>query len=446
MREQFKSGKASENIHMNQYPAQGNTTSQQPVDALGNGDGSSSQAAAKPSPFKKFLPFIIIFFVLLILSSALLLVRGNRTSNQVVVPTPTIRPTATPFPAPTIPIVSAAPTSVSVQVSPAKVGRLAFIKDGDIYHSDLASITLLVKNTTPAADRLAWSPLGNFLSWRPKLVTATPSALVVYNRNNGTSVTVNVNTKGTEELIDYVWSPDEKQIALVVQNASSTLSLVSSQSQWSEMKPLDTKGATIKQVLWPDVNTILFSTTDGIYQTSAASASSRIIQDQNIVWMKTSPDKKKIVYSIGTREKGDLYLVNVDGTNKHKLPSVPGQINMGTTGLDQSVLQNGLLPFAVWFPKSDKLMVVYNYLPQLPLVGIYDLLQNSFTAITPFTLYASDIMVDDLRLLGARVKTIGGVSSWQLSLFTIEDNAKLSSIRVIPEASSPAFFDLYMQD
>lgn len=431
---------------MNQYPAQNNTISQQPIGTVNTGSASAAQVPSKPSRVKKFLPFIIIFFVLLILSSVLLLVRGKSTSDQVIVPTPTVRPTATPFPAPTIPIVSLEPTSISSQVTPAKVGRLAFIKDGDIYHSDLATITLLVKNTTPAADRLTWSPLGNFLSWRPKLVTATPSALVIYNRDNGVSTTVNLNTKGNQELIDYVWSPDEKQIAIVAHNTSYTLSLVSAQSQWREMKLLDTKTSVIKQVFWPDVNTILFSTTEGIYQTSIASSSSRVVQDQNIVWMKVSPDKKKLVYSVGTKEKGDLYLANIDGTNKHQLPSIPGQINMGTTGLDQAVLQNGLLPFAIWFPKSDKLMVAYNYLPQLPLVGIYDLLQNSFTAIAPFTLFANDIMVDDLRLLGARVKTVGEVSSWQLSLFTIEDNTKLSSIRIIPDASSPTFFDLYMQD
>lgn len=425
---------------MNPYTAQ-STNIQQSSDA-NMSSASPAQIPSNPSPIKKFLPLIATFIVLLLIIISLLVVKSKNTTKQNITVSPTPRPTATPFPPPAIPLATAEPTTSSATVSPAKVGRLAFIKDGDIYHSDLATITLLVKNATAAGDRLSWSPLGNFLSWRPKSVTATPSALVIYNRVTNLFKTFQT-TPGTE-LMDYSWSFDEKQIAVLTHDSEYKISLFSTSFEQNNVETIETRPTAIKQIIWLKEDTLLFSTDEGIFQMKISSSSSSLfIRSKNIIWIKVSPDKSKILYSSGTNEKNDLSIAKSDGTQNQILQTVPARIDMGTTDIAPGVLQNGFLPFAVWFPKGDKLMVGYHYLPQLPLVGIYNLSESTFSAITPFTLYASDIMIDEMRLMGARVKTVGGQSMWQLSLFTIEDGAKLASIRVIPEASSPTFFDLY---
>lgn len=156
--------------------------------------------------------------------------------------------------------------------------------------------------------------------------------------------------------------------------------------------------------------------------------------------MKLSPDGKKLLYSVGDDKKSDLYLLNIESRNNELITMVPPKINMGTTGLPATTLNNGFIPYALFMPDGNSLIVGYHYLPNLPLVGIYNLKENSFSAITTFALYDTDVMVDEWRLLGARVNTVSGVPTWQIALFTTEDNAKLSLIRVIPDASSPTFF------
>lgn len=395
-----------------------------------------------PSPLKKFLPFIVVFIILIISLSGLLVLTAGKSSQKKVVPTPTPRPTATPFPAPTIPEVTK-PASSSAVVTPAKIGRLSFIRDGDIYNSDLSTFSLLLKNATPAGDKLSWSPFGNLLTFRSASLTATPSALVIYDRSKNSSVYIKPKLSSLGELIDYAWSPDEANMAVLSRDSFFNISLYHTASPSTRLN-LYNSSLPIKQIYWPEERKIIFSINEGIVGLEFKNASptaTLLIKNSPIMNMILSPNGKELLYSVGDNKKSDLYLVNIDGSNNRLIPPVPTRVDMGTTNLSISVLNNGFVPFAIFMPSQDSLIVGYHYLPNLPLVGIYNLKEDSFTAIAPFVLYKSDLMVDKLRLLGNRVSNdIYGKPVWQISLFTLEDDAKLSLIRVIPNASSPAFY------
>lgn len=394
------------------------------------------------SPVKKFLPFILGGVLILLLLSGSMLLFSPSTSSKKTIPTPTPRPTATPFPPPpTLPVATKAVSTISATITPEKIGRLAFIKNGDIYNSDLASVSILVKNATAAADKLSWSHMGNFLTWRP-VSSATPSSLTIYNREKKTSENIKPSNDLSAELLDFAWSMDEKNIAVLYRDQSYHIDLVSKiSSSSSQLIPLLNRASPIKQIIFPDSKTIIFSGDDGISSINISSPIPKALVDNPAVLrMKLSFDKSKLLYSIGTDKKSDLYIMNIDGSDIKNIPAIAGKVDMGTTNLPQVILNNGYIPYALWFPKGDKLLVGYHYLTNLPLVGIYDFTGDSFTAISAFSLYENDLMVDDLRLVGSRVNTFGVTPSWQVSFFTLEDNAKLSTIRVIPEASSPTFF------
>lgn len=399
------------------------------------------EAVPNASPFKKYLPLILIaVFILLLFLSALLLFAPNQNAKKAV-PTPTPRPTATPFIAPTIPMVSPPVATVSAKITPVKIGRLAFIKNGNIYNSDLATFSLFVKNATPAGDKLTWSPSGNFLAWRETSTTATPSSMAIFNRENKVTFGIKPSSDPNAELLDYVWSSDEKQIALLFKDKSFRIDLGKISSSSAQLVSVLTREAKINQILWPNSKSIIFSGEDGVNILDVANGVVELLVDNNqVIWMGLSPDRSKLLVSIGNPQKSDLYIIKLDGTGSQKVSPEPEKADMGTTGLPITVLKNGFLPYALWFPKGDKLMVGYHYLTNLPLVGIYDLAKSTFTALSTFSLYANDLMIDDLRLVGSRINTTGESPAWQVSFFTIEDNAKLSTIRVIPSAHSPAFF------
>ncbi len=396
-----------------------------------------------PSPVKKFLPFIIGGVVFLIFLSGILVLSIGKSSSKNIVPTPSPRPTATPFPAPTIPLVTKPATSSAETKISTKIGRLSFIRDGNIYNSDLATFSLLVKNATPAGDRLSWSPFGNFLAWRPKSFTATPSAVVIYNRSKQTSAYIKPNVSPYSELIDYAWSKDEANIAILSHDSFFNISLYHTASPSSRLN-LYNSNFPIKQIYWPEERKIIFSTNEGINSLefkNATPAASLLVKNSPIINMVLSPNGKELLYSVGDNKKSDLYLMNIDGSNNRLISPVPQRTDMGATNLPISIVNNGFIPYAVFMPSGDSLIVGYHYLTNLPLVGLYNLKENSFSAIAPFILYRGDLMVDELRLLGNRVSNDAeGKPAWQISLFTIEDDAKLGLIRVIPNASSPAFY------
>lgn len=393
------------------------------------------------SPIKKFLPFILggILILLLILGSLLLFSPASENKKAVV--TPTIRPTATPFPPPTLPVATKAAATSSAEVAKEKIGRLAFIKNGDIYNSDFTSFSLLIKNATPAADKLSWSPDGNLLAWRPTSPVIVPSAVTIYNRQTKSTFTIKPSDYPETELVDFTWSQDEKQLAILYHDQSYHIDLFSTASSSAQTLPLLTRIAQIRQIVWPERKTIVFLGEDGISSMDLTNPTPKLlVENKSVQKMKLSPDKTKLLYSVGTDTKSDLYIINIDGSGAQLIPSTPSKIDMGTTNLPASVLSNSFLPYGLWFPKGDKLLVGYHYLTNLPLVGIYDMAGSSFTALSVFALYENDFMVDDLRVAGSRVNIQTIPPSWQVAFFTIEDNAKLATVRVIPDASSPTFF------
>mgnify|MGYP001574940607 CR=1 FL=1 len=402
----------------------------------------SDSPYSSASPLKKFLPVIMIIFFLGLVSFLLLFLRYRLSSNNTPnIPTPTLRPTATPINiAPTIP--EASPEISSPSSAPKEVGNLVFIKDGDIYDSNFTNFSLLHKNTIPAGDKLSWDNSGNFLSWRPKQTQATPSALTILNRNTDNVETIKTSEVPTAELINYAWSGWEGKLALLIHDQSYKISIANVSSKSAGLVNLVSRVEPINDIIWSDQNTIIFLGSEGIVSLDVKSLSFKpLVGSNNIINMILSPDRKKILYAIGDKSKSNLYIINTDGTVNAIISSQPESLDMGTTGLTAEVLKKGFLPFAVWFPDSTKLLVGFHYLEGLPLVGIYDLKKNSLSMIAPFVLKKEDFMIDDYRLVGARVRTsLSDAPNWQLSIFTLEDNSKLGLIRVIPGASSPSFY------
>ena len=197
----------------------------------------------------------------------------------------------------------------------------------------------------------------------------------------------------------------------------------------------------VKQVLWPAKDSLLLVGSDGITRFDIASASGQLIVDNKYVQqVKLSPDKKKVVYSVGDSNKSDLYLIHIDGSENRQLPKTPNSVDMGGASIPARTLENGFIANVVWYPTGDKLLVGYHYLVGLPLVGMYDFIRNSFQALGPFTLYNTDVIVDDSRLVGARVVASTEPPSWQTTFYTLSGDPKFGVVRVIPGASSPHVF------
>lgn len=395
-----------------------------------------------PSPLKKFLPIIVIIFFLGLISLLLFILRSRiSSSNTLNIPTPTLRPTATPIiVAPTIP--EASPEISSPSSAPKPIGNLIFIKDGDIYDSDFTSFSLLHKNVTPAGDKLSWDSSGNFLSWRPKQTQATPSALTILNRNTDKVATIKTSDVPTAELINYDWSDTDEKLALLIHDQSYKISIANISSKSAGLTNLISRVEPINDIIWSDQNTIIYLGSEGIVSLDVKNHTAKpLVGSNNILNMILSPDRKKILYAIGDKSKSNLYLINTDGSGTTIISPQPTTLDMGTTSLNHDVLNKGFLPYAVWFPDSMKLLVGFHYLEGLPLVGIYDLKKISLSMIAPFVLKKDDFMIDDFRLVGSRVRTtLNDAPNWQLSIFTLEDNSKLGTIRVIPGASSPSYF------
>ena len=394
------------------------------------------------SPLKKFLPAVIIILFLGLASLLFIVLRSRISSNNAgKIPTPTLRPTATPISvAPTIP--ETTPEAASPSSMPRRIGNLVFIKDGDIYDSDFTSFSLFHKNATAAGDKLSWDKSGNFLSWRPKQTQATPSALVVLNRSTNKTEIIKSSEAPTAELVNYVWSDTDEKLALLIHDQSYKISTSGVASKSTGITNLMSRVEPITDIIWPTPQTIIYLGSEGIVSLDVKSLAAKpLVGSSNILNMILSPDRKKILYAIGDKTKSNLYLINTDGTGNTIISPQPATIDMGTTSLSSEVLNKGFLPYAVWFPDSSKLLVGYQYLEGLPLVGIYDLKKISLSMVAPFVLKKDDFMIDDFRLVGSRVRTsLNDAPNWQLSIFTLEDNSKLGTIRVIPGASSPAFY------
>lgn len=389
------------------------------------------------SPLKKFLPFILggLFLFILILGSVLLFA-GN--SSQKGAPTPTPRPSATPFAVPTVAVTATLTpqASPSATLTPVQTGRLIFIQDGDIYNSDFRATSLFIKPPIPAGSLLSWSTTGKFLSW---LSRQSSSQLLVYNREKKDYDNFAVSPPST--IAGYSWSPSTDDLVLLSKGTTYELSMYQVSSKSAQPKSLLKRSAPITQAEWVKDDMLLIRGSDGMSTVSLSSPSANLVAAKtNISYLRVSPDKTRIIYAVGDDTKSDLYIAGIDASSSRLLAVKPTTVDMGTTNLPSSTLEKGFLPYAVWFPKGNKLLVAYHYLTHLPLVGVYDVEKNSVQMIAPFALARDDVMVDDFRLLGVRNNPLQ-TGTTQLTLYTIEDSAKLNVVRVIPGASSPAVFE-----
>lgn len=433
---------------MNQYPAQ--TDLAQMENGAMEIPGSIPSGA---SPFKKLILIgILATIALILLLFSLLSVSSKSAQKTQGSPTPTQRPTATPVYLPSatpeaVVAVSSPLVTTSAGVTPVKaqIGRLAFIKEGDIYQSDGQSFGLLFKNSIPAGDKLSWSPDGKMLAWRPKSETATPSVLTVLNREKKQTFAIIPAKSVTEEVIDYDWSWDSSNIYILYKDGQFNISSFSSSTGSASeaipaIKPIYSKNLVSKQIITVDADDLMVTNSEGINLINIKTQESKLlVPGADIISMKLSPKKDKVLYSRGNDQKTDLHIINIDGSGD-QIVGLPEKIDMGSTGLTNQVISKGFVANALWFPDGSKLMVGFKYLNYIPLVGIYRFTDRSFTAIAPFPLYFSDQMIDDFRLFGIRVNTTGSVPVWQMNFFTLEDNSKLGIIRVVPQVSSFSFY------
>lgn len=438
---------------MDQYPAQ----PQMPAPPVVPEYQQGPPVVLPSSPYKRFFPLIILLlFVVIIGSGAILLLAGKSARNGDKTPLVKTRPTPTSLPEVTLPAAgiltpTEAPVSpaitATVSATPAvgteKIGQLLFIKDGDIYQSDFASYSLFVKNATAAGDKLSWSPKGNYVSWRPKTISGIPQTLTIYSVKQKSTVTFTPGNGESSTLLDYAWSPDESFIAMLSkENARFSVSVGSVSTPSAGLVTVHERSTPIRQLVWPTDTKLFFSADNGIYliqnREEGATAVANMADIQTI---SISPDTKKLLIATGDAVKSKLYILDVSSSvSAPPVQIQPQKTDMGGSGVPSSAINNGFIPYGIWFPGGDKLILGYHYLTNLPVVGIFDIANSSFKAIAPFTLYDSDRMIDNFRMVGNRVKTVSNVSNWQVSIFTLEDDAKLGVIRVIPGASSPSFY------
>jgi len=411
-------------------------------------DPSSNAITAGGFPFKTILLSILLVILLIgvIVVAGMYYVKIKRQDAVNPNPVPTISPGTVAYTIPTVVVSVPAAATLSAErfqgkdapavASESAIGRLSFIRDGDIYNTDLATTSALVRNSTPAGEFLRWSPEGNLLAWIPKSTEGTPSALTVYDRVKRQFLASSVPNG---ELYDYAWSPDEKKIVIAHRQDGNQLSIVTAEA--SSSTPLVRSETPIRQVYWFSDGLILYRSGEGLMTIRQnSSPASVLFSDPGVSYFSVSPDQSKILYRVTTGTEYKWFIIQPSGSEKTELAPVPKNVTMDAVNLPATQLSKGFDGKAVWFPSSDKLLIGYKYLSGFSIVGVYDMKAQSFAAVAPFYLSNDDIMVDSLRLLGTRVNTSGGTPSWQIVLYTMEEGHLLSTAAVIPNASSPAFY------
>lgn len=389
------------------------------------------------SPFKAHLPLVIMGAVLFLLGGATLLLffsqRTRQGSGGTVTP-PAVRPTATPILANSQ--VSGAPGGSGS----AQSGHLAVVKDGSIYRSDLNGMQRLVQPTPPAGDKLRWSRDGSFLAWRPATATATPSALTIYRVATAQSVTFQSTGSASMEIVDYAWSPQDDLLAMVTKENGYAISIITATSSASP-RLIAARNDPIRQIIWLTSDQLLFAGSDGIGSVQINTGVTSMLVDRGpIAYMSASPDGTKLLFVRGNRIKSDIFLLRIGQGAGQQLALIPSAVDMGSTALSQSVLEKGFLPFALWYPDNTRLLVGYQYRPDVPLIGVYDTTKDAFTALGVFPLLRDDTIIDGDRLIAMKSKETGDTVNWSVGVFSLRDKELEKPLYEIDGASSPAYY------
>ncbi|MDX1372662.1 MAG: hypothetical protein R3321_09340 [Nitrososphaeraceae archaeon] len=397
-------------------------------------------------PIKKYLPIIIGFIVFFIFILFLILITRRSGSNTEVQITPVPRPTATPFPlSPTV-VVNSIPfmTVTPKPTSAISIGRLAYIKDEGIFHSDFENDVLLIANDDYQRDLLRWSSTGKYLAWKEYDRQASSSSLVI-RENIPDKLTREQN--GNNEVYDYDFSPNDKFLVAVHEENPNKISIYFSDDLLLSSISEYENHTEIKQIIWPDDELIIFRDNSGIGSIKVSSYSGqlrspyeieRILDNKAVQFISLSKDHSLLAYSTGSQFRSELYVIGVSELTRKKLLDVPKNIDMGQTRLPFAVLNGGYTPYMFWLPDSQRLLVGFHYLRFIPLVGIYDLEDNSFKAISPFSLEKEDKMIDNFRLIGERLNRENNAT--QVNIFSLEEDNIFKISKVISGAYSPTYF------
>lgn len=363
--------------------------------------------------------------------SPTLIASSSASPSAFISDTPAIVPTAS-----TSAVISSTTPTITPTPGETTLGRLSYMQGKDIYNTDLKITQLLVKNDSTPSGNFKWSPKGLFLSW---VEEGTPSSqLVLYDYAKKTRKLFPL--KDTQ-LISYVWSPDEKKIALLSQNKTDNLFLVSN-SDTLAVELLDISNTQdVSDIKWLGTGKILLQRQNRISAYDfEKKTEENIVTTGAISLMSVSPDEKYLLYYATNSESSAWYLVDLTDYSSRQIMIGSGNSDLTSVNLPPTILEKGPDNKAVWFPSSDKIFLTVKYLREFPIVGIYDLSLNTFKAVSIFHLQNSDFMSDPYTLVGEREVSKNGSMESQINFFSIEGEAKLGLIKVIPNSQYPAFY------
>ncbi|OGG13399.1 hypothetical protein A3D77_04855 [Candidatus Gottesmanbacteria bacterium RIFCSPHIGHO2_02_FULL_39_11] len=316
------------------------------------------------------------------------------------------------------------------------LGRLSYIQDKDIYNTDLKSTNLLVANETTPSGSLKWSPKGSYLSWISERQAST-SSVVVYHVEQRRKKTVEI---GVQNFTDYAWSPDEKKVSILYGDTVGSFSKVFFTDEPTIFMELTIPIYPISGFKWLKNGQYLIWGSKGIYVFNIETEQlDMLVSQDGITFISISPDETKLLYSVSENENNEWYIKDLTGNTSASLIK-PQSFDFTSVNLPASYAEKGFDSKAVWFPSSDKIFLTIKYLREFPIVGMYDISSNSYSVISFFNIKNSDFMSDPYTLIGERAASKNGSMESQIHLFTIEGQANLGLIKVIPHASSPAFY------
>lgn len=363
---------------------------------------------------------IIVLVILFMLLLAIFMVRSKSSNEEPV----SIQPRPLTNEGGTISVPADSP-AVQPQINK-KSGILAYIKEGDIYQGDLANTTLLLKNNPPASRKLSFSPAGNFLTWITKTDENHLSPLVsVHNLKNKSTVYLEPVVGGKGDIIDYAWSPDEKNVATLKKDYRFAIAVWPNKPGSASVTQIQRK-EEIQQLVYLDNNTLIFSGSDGISSIDIPTGNiKQLLNSDKIQYISLSPDRKKLYYSIGDEKQVRSYILHFEEEDNTESIIVPPQ------------LQNeiSLFPLALWYPDSRKLLLSFRTRENS--IGVYDFSQKTLQVLSPFDLGFGDSLIDDRTLLSENKIIKEGNSMGQIAVYTL-DSGKVNPVTAIEGASSPA--------
>jgi len=199
---------------------------------------------------------------------------------------------------------------------------VAFIRDFDLYVTNLNGTTPRRLTRLRSVSELAWSPDGTriaFSLWK------YPGGIRVINADGSGLRRLRMGLPGTG-IWSPVWSPDGRKLAFQTGSGSGPGRIFVIDIDGSHRRQLTRRAAADAGLAWsPDGRKIIYERArgGGIYAIDGNGTHDRRLTRLNGEGFSWSPDAHAIAFSCRDSGHGDIYVMNPDGSGPRRLTHTP---------------------------------------------------------------------------------------------------------------------------